>query len=153
MKSSRDTVLNVVVLLLLAGIVLFAGRSSVDDGEVRLVLPPACDLARQDCGAGIAPGRSIVVSVRPQPLRGGHPFDFSVRLTGVEARSVSVRFEGVKMNMGQYSEALARGDDGGFAARMTLPVCVTGSMRWRATVLVDTREGRLALPFELVSGE
>ena len=37
--------------------------------------------------------------------------------------------------------------DGLYAGQGMLPVCVSGDMRWSATVLVATANGRVAAPF------
>lgn len=55
------------------------------------------------------------------------------------------------MNMGYNRPALAAAAPGMFVGSASLPVCVTGSMAWQATVLLETDRARIAVPFRFDS--
>jgi hypothetical protein len=56
------------------------------------------------------------------------------------------------MKMGYNRSQLERQSGSDRASRQaSLPVCITGSMEWEATVLVDTGKAILAIPFRFVT--
>lgn len=73
---------------------------------------------------------------------------------GVDVRRVDVDFAGTAMEMGYNRQQLQRqaGSSDRFSATASLAVCVTGSMEWQATLLVDTGKAVIAVPFRFVSG-
>ncbi|MBK8386631.1 MAG: hypothetical protein IPL11_13745 [Candidatus Accumulibacter sp.] len=40
-----------------------------------------------------------------------------------------------------------------FVGMLSLPVCITGSMEWEATLLIDTNGAIVAVPFRFLSGK
>ena len=48
---------------------------------------------------------------------------------------------------------LAARGAGSYTAEVTLPVCITGSMDWQATVLIETGGERVAIPYRFSTGE
>ena len=50
------------------------------------------------------------------------------------------------MKMGYYRPEL-KSTDGIYSADAILPVCVTGTMEWAATVVLTTPDGTIAIPF------
>jgi len=88
--------------------------------------------------------RGVPVSVRflarPAPMEA---FGFSVTAPG--ASKVSAEFQMVGMKMGFNRYDLRPGTGGEFAARITLPVCVSGQGSWMLYLEIDGT--RYALPF------
>ena len=83
---------------------------------------------------------SVRFSVRPAPLEA---FDLSVR--AANARRISAEFQMVGMDMGFNRYDLRPVAEGDWAAKVTLPACVSGRADW---VLYLTLDGsRYALPF------
>lgn len=107
-----------------------------------------CDLHKQACHADVPGGGRIVLSITPRPIRVVMPLQVSVSLSGVEANKVEIDFAGVAMNMGYNRKTLDARGDGNFSGDAMLPVCITGSMLWQATLLVETRQQRIAVPFQ-----
>jgi hypothetical protein len=60
---------------------------------------------------------------------------------------VSLDFAGVAMDMGLNRVTLVPSADGRFVGETTIPVCVTGRMLWRATLVVEADRRRIAVPF------
>ena len=83
---------------------------------------------------------SVRLSARPTPLEA---FELNVRAPG--ARRISAEFQMVGMDMGFNRYDLHPAADGVFAAKVTLPVCVSGRRDWRLTLDVDGT--RYVLPF------
>lgn len=111
-----------------------------------------CDLQSGSCGAVLPQGGRLKFSLSPRPIPVSDPIALVVALEGMEADRVTVDFAGVSMNMGFNRPRLAPGGPGRFVGQATLPVCVTGRMVWQATVLVETGQTRIAVPFRFEAG-
>ena len=113
--------------------------------DIELSPPPGCDLHRAPCASRTADGR-IELSITPRPVPIAQPFRIEVRTTLAQVRGVEVDFDGVTMSMGYNRPHLKPAGDGLWISEGMLPVCVTGPMLWRATVLVETASKRYAMP-------
>ena len=112
---------------------------------------PGCDLQRQACGAELPGGGRVELSIAPRPIPNMQPLAIEVRVTGVAAKKAALDLAGAAMNMGYNRAELAASDNGRFKGSVSLPVCVTGAMTWRATVLLETDRQRIAVPFRFDS--
>ncbi|MDD5249141.1 MAG: hypothetical protein PHY45_09155 [Rhodocyclaceae bacterium] len=110
-----------------------------------------CDLHRQACGATLPGGGRVELAITPQPIPTLRPFDIEVRVAGVEAKKAALDLAGATMNMGYNRADLTASGAGRFAGSASLPVCVSGAMSWRATVLLETDRQRIAVPFRFDS--
>jgi hypothetical protein len=79
-------------------------------------------------------------SMPPAPMEA-----FELRVTAPGARKISAEFQMVGMDMGFNRYDLRPTADGAFAAKVTLPVCVSGRRDWR--LYLDVDGARYALPF------
>ena len=88
------------------------------------------------------PGTPVTVrfSRQPVPLE---TFHLDVAAPGVTAASAEFQMQGMEMGFNRYD--LRRRADGGFAAEVTLPVCVSGRHDWTLFLTLDGR--RYAVPF------
>lgn len=110
-----------------------------------------CDLHRQACGATLPDGGRLQLSIAPRPIPMVKPLEVEVKVGGIGADKVEVDFAGVAMNMGYNRPQLAPAGDGRFAGSANLPVCITGSMAWQATVLVTAGRKKISVPFRFDS--
>lgn len=150
----RPLIPHVVVVLLLVGIVIVgARRESGSAPTLRELATPLCRLDHGSCRAAIDAGRWIELTVEPRPVPAGTPFSALVVLHGIDARQVDLEFEGTDMNMGLFRQVLVRSPTGFFEARITLPVCATGAMRWKTRLLVHSADETLMAPFDLTTGD
>ncbi|MFZ4539441.1 hypothetical protein [Propionivibrio sp.] len=106
-----------------------------------------CDLHKQACLAEIPGGGRIELSITPHPIPVVQPLQVSVTISGVVANKVEIDFAGVTMNMGYNRRALSADGNGRYASEAMLPVCITGRMLWRATLVLETGRQRIAVPF------
>ncbi len=106
-----------------------------------------CDLHKQACHADIPGGGHIELSLTPHPIPVVKPLQVSATLSGIVANTVEIDFSGVSMNMGYNRNTLVANGDGRYTADAMLPVCITGRMAWRATLVVETDRQRIAIPF------
>lgn len=100
--------------------------------------PVACANLEQGCTAGAVRVRS---DAPPSALR---PFRLTVEAPG--AREVHAEFVMPGMDMGLNRYRLQPEGEGRFAARVVLPVCVSGRREWVLWLTVDGR--RLGFAFQ-----
>lgn len=113
---------------------------------------PACDLQAATCHVALGGGATLAVQFSPQPVPVLTPFRVEVSVVGRPVQSASLVFSGVDMAMGEHPVALKAEGAGRFVGEAVLPVCVTGQMKWRATVHVEREDKvRYAVPFQFVS--
>jgi hypothetical protein len=120
--------------------------------DVTGVVEPGCDLQQRACPATLPQGGRLELSVTPRPIPFLRPLHVDVSITGVEARKVEVDFAGATMNMGYNRTELAATGPGRHSGETSLPVCVSGSMAWVATVMIETDRQRIAVPFRFDVG-
>lgn len=110
-----------------------------------------CDLNRQACAAALPDGGRIELSLSPRPIPTVKPLAVEVRVSGLDVGKAEIDFAGIGMNMGYNRTTLAPADAGRFTATASLPVCITGSMPWQVTVLLDAGRHRISIPFRFDS--
>lgn len=143
--------LGLVVVVGLAGAGYFFGDRLLAKAD-RTVYPPAdCHINLESCTA-MLPGGQVELTVAPRPVPLQKPFRANVLIQGVAAKKVDIEFTGAEMNMGVNRVALTAGEGGLFSTEATIPVCVTGPMNWRATVIVETANEIIAIPYIFQTG-
>jgi len=119
--------------------------------DITATVAPGCDLQRQACAATLPDGGRIELSISPRPIPVLQPLAIEVRVSGLAVRQAMIDFAGVGMDMGYNRPALSAAGPDRFAGSASLPVCVTGTMPWQATVLLETESQRIAVPFRFAS--
>jgi len=117
----------------------------IPSSDRRLQPQPDCNLHRGACVAETEAGR-VELTIEPRPVPIARPFRIEVRTSLPDVRSVEVDFAGETMNMGYNRPRLAATEPGSWTGEGLIPVCVTGPMLWRATVLIDSSGRRLTMP-------
>lgn len=144
-KLALDAAILVAVAIL-GALAYYGAPLLVPRTDIALPLS-SCDLGKGSCTIELPRGGSAEVEISPRPIPALKPLQVSVTVRGRAANKVEVDFAGVDMQMGYNRPQLARGSDGRFSAQANLPVCVTGSMPWQATVMIDTGSSVIAAPF------
>jgi hypothetical protein len=139
------------ILLLIAAAGYWYSPLLLPKSDVTALPDPGCNLHLRTCGATLPDGGHIELSIVPRPIPMVQPLGVEVRVSGAEAKKVEVDFAGIGMNMGYNRPELPRADTGRYAGTASLPVCITGTMSWQATVLVETDRQRIAVPFRFDS--
>lgn len=148
--SNRSLFVDVLIILALGMIAVLGYKYSpllLPKADVTLMPADGCDLNRESCSASLPGGGSIELSLAPHPIPVVKPLQASVTLKGIEAGKAELDFQGVTMNMGYNRVALTPAGAGRFTGTTTIPVCVTGRMLWRATLLLEGDTRRIAIPF------
>ncbi len=109
--------------------------------ETTQVSPPPCDLTQQVC---LLPILTPVASeapwsfgITPRPIPVSTPLTLTLTppdriLTSNQPSAVWVDLTGDSMDMGLIRIPLALNSDGRWEGSGSIPICVTGQMRWRA---------------------
>lgn len=151
---NKKILIDTVGIAFLALIVVVGYKLSpllLPKADVEVLPDPACDLHKGSCSANLPGGGSVRLSISPRPIPMVSPLQMEVALDGREASKVEIDFSGVDMNMGINRPVLAAQGSGHFTGQGSLPVCVTGTMDWQATVLVESGRERIAVPFRFAS--
>ena len=140
--------LSIILALALVAVVGYK-YSSLILPKADLTVEPAagCDLHKQACHADLPGGGRIELNLTPHPIPIVQPLQVRATLTGLVANKVEIDFSGVDMNMGFNRKTLEAGKDNLYTGDAMLPVCITGRMAWRATLVVETDRQRIAVPF------
>lgn len=116
------------------------------------VVEPGCDLQKRACPATLPDGGYLELSITPRPIAFLQTLRVEVAVTGIRPGKVEVDFAGAGMNMGYNRSELAAAGNGRYAGATSLPVCVSGTMAWIATVLVETDRQRVAVAYRFEVG-
>lgn len=119
--------------------------------DVSLAPPSGCDLQKNPCGVALPGGGTLSFSILPRPIPLLAPLQLEVALSGREASKVEVDFAGVDMDMGFNRTALANQGGGRYTGAASLPVCASGGMDWQATVMIESGQERIAVPFRFAA--
>lgn len=120
--------------------------------DVLVVPEPGCDLQHTRCAAAL-PGGNVELEFLTRPIPLARPFQVALDARGIDVHRVELDFSGVEMDMGYNRIPLQPAGDGRYTAEAIIPVCVMGKMTWRATAIIHTRNQRLSIPYEFVTGE
>jgi len=151
-KSQLINLAMVVALLAIAAIGNYFSPLLLPKADITGVAEAGCDLQRQACSAALPQDGRLELSITPRPIPLLQTLRVEVTVNGVEARKVEVDFAGESMNMGFNRSELTATGRGSHVGETSLPVCVSGSMTWVATVVVETDRQRIAVPFRFDTG-
>lgn len=152
---NKKILLDLVGLELIALIVVVGYKLSpvlLPKADVTVQPDPLCNLQMQPCEATLPNGGKVRLEMTERPIPMVKPFDVVVTTSGFSPSRVEVDMAGVDMNMGYNRPELQLRGEGRYAAQLTLPVCITGQMDWQATVLLESGNERIAVPYRFTSG-
>jgi len=153
---NKKILIDIIGLELIALVVVVGYKLSpmlLPKADVTVLPDPVCNLQREACTVSLPSGGNVTLAMGTRPVPLVKPFEVQVATSGFVPARIEVDFAGIDMNMGYNRPELAVRGAGSYAAEVTLPVCVTGSMDWQATVLVETGSERLAIPYRFSTGE
>lgn len=135
---------------------------------------PNCDLNQRPCAVTLPNNASLTLNITPRPLPTLQTLSVQLDVTGWQMRAASIDFLGADMEMGLNQSTLHpvpasattsnetnkanpstpnTPNTQTFLGKSSLPICVTGAMKWRAELQLDGTDGtKLTIPFEFVSG-
>lgn len=111
---------------------------------------PDCNLRAGPCVTELMSGGRVSFGIEPRSIPALEPLQLSVQLDGINAQSVSVDFSGTDMNMGFNRSKLQHQAEGKYTGQGTLSVCVRSAMEWEASVLIETGDGILSVPYRFI---
>lgn len=152
---NKKILLDIIGGLLIVLVVVVGYKLSpwlLPQSDLSVAPDPACNLQQQACGVTLPDGGRLTFSVNTQPIPLIKPFGVNVEVRNSRVKNVAIDFAGVDMDMGFNRPQLTEKSAGIFVGEATLPICVTGHMTWQATVLLETPDARIAVPFRFVTG-
>lgn len=155
LKLTKSGWLTLAMVFALIAIAVLGQRFSpllLPKVDVTGVVEAGCDLQQRPCSATLPTGGSVRLSITPRPIPYLQPLRVEVGTSGIEARKVEVDFAGASMNMGFNRIPLSAAGVGRHSGESSLPVCVSGSMSWVATVLIETDRQRIAVAYRFDVG-
>lgn len=148
-RKARILVDTSIVLLLI--LVVWAGYKYAPRllPKTDFALTPAagCNLNWQSCSVDNPDGGRIELNISPHPIPLAKTLNVSTRVTGLVANRIEIDLSGENMNMGYNRWPLKSDGSGNYLGEATIPICITGRMTWRATLIVETDRQRIAIPF------
>ncbi|MEH6651988.1 MAG: hypothetical protein V7707_18355 [Motiliproteus sp.] len=141
--TSKPLMLGIVVGcgLLLAISLWFGQNWLAQQNNSPLFAPQAgCQLPQQSCLASDG-AHSIRFSIDSEELSSHQPLPLQVWLEGFNPSQVTVKLQGVEMYMGENNATLQLQSDGSYRTDIQLPACTTGTMLWRAQILITETGG------------
>lgn len=153
---NKKILIDVIGMELIALVVVVGYKLSpmlLPKADVTVQPDPVCNLQREACSVTLPSGGKVTLAMGTRPVPLVKPFEVEVTTSGLSPARVEVDFSGIDMNMGFNRPELAARGAGNYAAEVTLPVCVTGSMDWQATVLIETGGEQVAIPYRFTTGE
>ena len=155
MNFARSRWVTLAMIVALIALAVLGRRFSpllLPKADVAGVAEPGCDLQKRACAATWPQGGRLEFSITPRPIPLLQALRVEVTVSGVKPAKVEVDFAGESMNMGYNRGELAAVGPGRYAGETSLPVCVSGSMAWVATVIVEGDAKRIAVPFRFDAG-
>ncbi|MES9990318.1 MAG: hypothetical protein ABW098_00075 [Candidatus Thiodiazotropha sp.] len=119
--------------------------------DLLATVDPACDLRTGPCTTRLENGASVTFSILPREIPVVAPLALQVNLEAISATAIEVDFSGVEMNMGFNRVKLSHQEEGIFGGKAMLPVCVWDAMEWEARVLIETKQGLIAVPYRFIT--
>lgn len=120
--------------------------------EITQITPPPCDLNRQACAlpvmTPVASEAPWTFSISPRPIPVSAPLDFTLTppartLAPHAPLAAWIDLTGDSMDMGLIRIPLQQEADGRWVGIGSIPVCVTGAMRWRARLNIQLAQTTL----------
>lgn len=145
---AKQRLLDIIIVLGVAILCVVGYRlSSQTHSKADVALPVmVCNPGQQACSTRLPGGGAIDFSIGPAPIRPLHPLNLKITLNDLKAEQVEVDFAGSEMNMG-YNRSVLYGSGNIFTGQAILPVCISGSMDWVATILITAGNRQFAVPF------
>jgi hypothetical protein len=150
MPTRRNYLIDALILLGLATVAVVAWKMRPASD---LALPPSpCNPSQGNCRVELPGGAHFELAVEPRPIPALEPFKVRISVHGMAPEKIEVDFSGVTMNMGYNRPELRQTLPGLFEGKASLPVCFTGTMEWRATVLLYAGNKTISVPFRFDAG-
>ena len=143
-------------LALLLGIVLVVFLKSPSEKTEKtlpislLPVDENCFLTQNTCARNFEKA-SVSLSL-PRPIPVAKSFLAVLKTQNLNAQSIRLNLQGVEMAMGDLFFPFIQKEQNHFEAKTMIPLCLTGKMRWRATLLIETKEKEWRIPWDFWAG-
>ena len=151
MKKINLTLISSLFLILAIFLVIAIKKPSIiEEKSLPVVLLPAQESCFEKENQCI---NSDVVLHFPTPIPVAQSFEARVEFKNhPKIEKVRLALQGVEMDMRHLEYVLQEKTPGVFGREVLIPICLTGKMKWRAVVKVDTKDKQTHIPFEFWAG-
>ena len=101
-----------------------------------------CNLAQTPCQL-----EGVEVSIGPYPITSEKSFKVNVSTKSSLGIPFEIDFQGIESNMGYIRPRLSKTSDNTYSGEFYIPFCDESQMRWKAALILDTKEGPKSLLF------
>jgi protein SCO1/2 len=105
-----------------------------------------CNLAQTPCQL-----EGVEVSIGPYPITSEKSFKVNVSTKSSLAIPLEIDFQGIESNMGYIRPRLSKTSDNTYSGEFYIPFCDESQMRWKAALILQTKEGPKSLVFHFNS--
>lgn len=141
------TLLSLLILIGLIGL-SYQLKSKVLPLPTLTIAPdPTCDLKTTLCTSVLPKGEKVSFAITPKDIPLLHPLTLEVITEGIKVSKVEVDIAGLTMDMGYNRTTLNTTTKNNFKGSTTIPICIRNKMDWQASVLLQTNQGLISVPF------
>jgi protein SCO1/2 len=101
-----------------------------------------CNLAQTPCQL-----EDVEVSIGPYPITSEKSFKVNVSTKSSLGIPLEIDFQGIESNMGYIRPRLSKTSDNTYSGEFYIPFCDEAQMRWKAALILETKEGPKSLLF------
>jgi hypothetical protein len=132
----------------LALVLLGAGCNPTAPTNNSPLAASGCDLNRERCTADTRWG-ALRLELSPRPLPVLDPIALEVRFDRTNKTHIRAQLDGVDMDMGPNVATLQRVDGQSLRGQLIIPICLTGTMKWRLRLMIrdDAQEQTVDFSF------
>ncbi len=149
-SPTAKTIWTLLSLLILIGLIglNYQLKSNVFPLPTLAISPdPNCDLRTAMCTSVLPKGAKVSFAITPKDIPLLQPLTLEVITKGMKISKVEVDIAGLTMDMGYNRTTLNTTTKNHFKGNTTIPICIRNKMDWQASILLQTNQGLINVPF------
>jgi hypothetical protein len=149
-SPTAKTILTLLSLLIIIGLIglSYQLKSGVLPLPTLTIAPdPTCNLRMTLCTSVLPKGAKVSFAITPKDIPLLQPLTLEVITEDIKISKVEVDITGLTMDMGYNRTILNKTTKHNFKGSTTIPICIRNKMDWQASVLLQTNQGLISVPF------
>jgi hypothetical protein len=141
------TLLSLLILISLIGLNYQLKSKALLLPTLTIAIDPSCNLRTAMCTSVLPKGAKVSFAITPKEIPLLQPLTLEVIIKGIKVVKVEVDIAGLNMDMGYNRTTLSAKTKNHFKGNTTIPICIRNKMDWQASVLLQTNQGLINVPF------